>query len=78
MRVVFFILYTAMHVNWKTFTCPIIVAMRNLFCMRYSYLNSKGIHIMDVIVIDWPAASSAFILSIRNYFRPLLVIELGT
>jgi len=38
-----------MHVNWKTFTCPIIVAMRNLFCMRYSYLNSKGIHIMDVI-----------------------------
>jgi len=67
-----------MHVNWKTFTCPIIVAMRNLFCMRYSYLNSKGIHIMDVIVIDWPAASSAFILSIRNYFRPLLVIELGT
>ena len=31
-----------MHVNWKTFTCPIIVAMRNLFCMRYSYLMSTG------------------------------------
>ena len=68
MQVVFFILYTAMHVNWKTFTCPIIVAMCNLFCMRYSYLNSKGIHIMDVIVIDWPAASSAFFFEHSKLF----------